>query len=170
MFEFWFNNRAIIQYGVIVLLAVACWVWGRAPERIAGSVFVSMPLGDVALHALLGPATTLTHTDLPHAFMQAFYAVPYLGLALFANRRYPLWLVAFQLIAVLTHLVRNLLPPAGGVAYYIMTVGPSYGMIVALAAGLMAHRMRSGRFGPYRSWRTSSLRLRAIRQSNSPEA
>jgi hypothetical protein len=170
MFADIIEHRAALQYTVIVALALACLVWGKGPERIAGTVLLAMPFAEVAYHLLLGPQTTLSHTDVGHAIMQVVVAIPFLGLALFANRRYPLWLVSFQLIAVLSHLVRGLLPPEGGVAYLIMTVGPSYGMIAALAVGLVSHIFRTRRFGPYRSWRTSSLRSSASGRSSSPKA
>lgn len=156
MFANIIEYRAALQYGVIVALAAACWIWGRSPERIAGTTLLAMPFGEVAYHLVFDQVVTFIHTDVGHAAMQVFFALPFLALALFANRSYPLWLASFQLIAVLSHMVRGFLPPEGGTAYHIMTVGPSYGMIAALAIGLTAHIRRTRRFGPYRSWRASS--------------
>ena len=165
MLEYVFEHRALIQYGVIVLLAVACWVWGAGPERVCGTILLAMPFAEVAYHLVFGSDMRLSHTDVGHAVMQVVVAAPFLAVALTANRRYPLWLVSFQLIAVLSHLVRNFAPEAGGAAYLIMTVAPSYGMIATLTIGLAAHRMRMLRHGSYRSWRTSSAPSPASRRA-----
>lgn len=161
MLEFLFEYRALVQYGVILLLAVACWAWGAGPERVCGTILLAMPFAEVGYHFVFGPETRLSHTDVGHTFMQMVVTIPFLAVALTANRKYPLWLVSFQLIAVLSHLVRNLASEAGGVAYFIMTVAPSYAMIATLTIGLAAHRMRMLRHGSYRSWRRSSLPLQA---------
>lgn len=156
MLEFVFAHRALIQYGVIVLLAVACWLWGAGPERVCGTILLAMPFAEVGYHLVFGSDMRLRHTDVGHAVMQVIVTIPFLAVSLTANRRYPLWLVSFQLIAVLSHLVRNWAPDAGGAAYLVMTVGPSYAMIVTLMVGLTAHRIRMHRHGAYKSWRASS--------------
>lgn len=170
MLDFIFEHRALVQYSVIVLLAIMCWVWGSGPERISGSILLTMPFAEVAYHGLFGPQTTLSHTDIGHAILEIIVAIPFLAVALTANRTYPLWLVSFQLVAVLSHLVRNLVPEAGGAAYMVMTIGPSYAMIATLSLGLLAHRLRLRRHGAYRSWRTSSFRWRVRTQECSPKS
>lgn len=159
MLDFVLEHRVVLQYGLIVLLALACWIWGGGPERICGTILLAMPFAELVYHHLLGPSVSLDHTDLGHTALEVVVALPFLAVALTANRRYPLWLVSFQLVAVLSHLVRNLAPGAGGVAYYIMTVAPSYMMIATLTLGLAAHRLRMRRHGSYRSWRASSALL-----------
>lgn len=165
MLDFIFEHRALIQYGAFVLLAVACWIWGAGPERVCGTILLAMPFAEVGYHLLFGPETRLSHTDVGHAVLEMVIAIPLLAVALTANRRYPLWLVSFQLVAVLSHMVRNLAPEAGGAAYLIMTVAPSYAMIVTLTLGLAAHRIRMHRHGSYRSWRPFSVPSPASRQA-----
>lgn len=155
MLDFILSHRAILQYSVIALLALACWVWGAGPERVCASILLAMPFGEVLYHALLGPETALSHTDLGHAILEIAVTIPFLAVALAANRTYPLWLVSFQMVAVLSHLVRNLVPEVQGAAYMAMTIGPSYAMIVTLLLGLLAHCRRRRIHGTYRSWRTS---------------
>lgn len=157
MLDFVFEHRALLQYGLIALLALACWIWGDGPERICGTTLFAMPFAEVGYHLVFGyDIMRLSHTDLGHTVMEVVVTIPFLAVALTANRRYPLWLVSFQLVAVLSHLVRNLAPGAGGAAYLIMTVAPSYAMIATLALGLAAHRLRMRRHGSYRSWRAFS--------------
>jgi hypothetical protein len=153
MLDLIFAHRAILQYSVIALLALACWVWGAGPERACASILLAMPFGEVVYHLLLGPETTVSHTDLGHAILEIAFTVPFLAVALAANRTYPLWLVSFQMVAVLIHLVRNLVPEVHGAAYMAMTIGPSYAMLVTLLLGLLAHCRRRRIHGTYRSWR-----------------
>lgn len=160
MLDFLFEHRAFIQYSVIAILALMCWVWGGGPERVCGTILLAMPFAEIVYHGVLGLQTTLSHTDVGHTVLEIVVTIPFLAVALTANRTYPLWLVSFQLVAVLSHVVRNFVPTAGGAAYMIMTIAPSYAMIATLAAGLLAHRLRTRRHGAYRSWRTSSVPLR----------
>lgn len=170
MLDFILEHRALIQYSVIALLAIMCWVWGSGPERISGSILLAMPFAEMIYHAILGPETTLSHTDVGHALLEIVVTIPFLAVALTANRTYPLWLVSFQLIAVLSHLVRNLVLDVGGAAYMIMTIGPSYAMIATLSLGLLAHLLRTHRYGRYRSWRPYSLPWQATMREDSQKS
>jgi hypothetical protein len=75
------------------------------------------------------------------------------AIALNANRNYPLWAAGFQLVAVGSHLVRGLVDSVSPIAYAILAVGPSYCQLALLFAGLLRHRARLRRYGPYRDWR-----------------
>lgn len=150
------NVRALAQYVSIISVFVACWRWGAGPERYCGSVMLAMLLGEVLYHVVFGPGYVVLHTDVGHLALSLGGAAALTWIALRANRRYPFWLASFQLVALLTHLVRDLAPGVGGAAYQIMVIAPSYFMIAMLIAGLIAHRRRLARFGPYRSWNISS--------------
>lgn len=154
MFDFIFQNRATIQYVAIAFLLVSCLIWGRGPERLAAVVLSAMPLLAIVYYYGLGSQLHLTRTDVYNAIIQIVFAIALIAIALCANRIYTLWMAAFQVVVVMVHLVRNLLPTTAETAYFILSVAPSYGLVASLALGLGFHIVRERRFGPYRSWRT----------------
>jgi len=89
-----------------------------------------------------------------------FFLIDVVGLVIFAtlalkaNRIYPLWLLAAQLVSVMMHFARDISANMEGVVYFILTTAPSYVQITALGVGLYCHRRRIARYGKYRSWRT----------------
>lgn len=158
MLELVFENRAIFQYGALLGLFFAVLRFGASPERTCATIMVAQVAFEIGYHLVVAEQTNISETDLGHFLMSAIFASAYLLVALYANRRYPIWLVSFQLVSVLSHLVRGEAAGVGSVAYQIMVIAPSYLMMAFLAGGLIAHRVRLARHGPYRPWRTSSPR------------
>ncbi len=102
------------------------------------------------------PGVRLVSTDFFHAGLDVFLLVALVPIALHANRSYPLWIAALQVVATLAHLARGLFDQIAPIAYAILFVAPSYFQIILLAAGIVLHIRRQRRHGSYRSWRTSS--------------
>lgn len=147
--------RYILQYTAIFGLLFAALRWGAAPERVAAAVLVFQVISEFFYHEIFGAGVTLSEIDLGHAIMDGLAFAAFLALALQANRKYPLWLASFQLFALLTHLVREMAGEIQGQAYALLTLVPSYCMIVTLCCGILLHHRRSNQYGQYRSWRTS---------------
>ena len=78
-------------------------------------------------------------------------------LALRANRVWPIFSAAAQLVAVAGSLA--VLGSDGGmqVAYWAVTQLPLFGQLAALALGTFWHMRRQAAIGPYRDWRVSHL-------------
>lgn len=160
--------RLWIQIGCIALLALAAWRVGGGPERALAATLLAMAGSDQLYHlAFEGlrfvPAAPTIHLAIDLAALSATLVV-----ALLANRIYPLWFAAFQLIAVFAHVANDVAPGVASLAYRILYVGPSYFQIILLAGGIWLHRRRTRRHGPYRSWRTSSSLSPAIRHRSWP--
>ena len=82
-----------------------------------------------------------------------------LSLALSANRVWPIFSAAAQLVAVAGSLA--VLASKGGmqIAYWAVTQLPLFGQLAALALGTFFHLRRQAVVGPYRDWRVAySLR------------
>jgi peptidoglycan/LPS O-acetylase OafA/YrhL len=74
-------------------------------------------------------------------------------IALLANRVWPLWVAALQLLVVVAHIAK--LVGIGGLAgvYWAMTTVPSYLQVVVLLIGIGAHTRRIKSVGDYLDWR-----------------
>lgn len=149
------DDRAAVQHFVLVLISAAALRWGAGPERATALTLLSVLLGDQIYHAIFGAGVELVTIDVGHAVIDAIAAFAMMSTAVAANRMYTLWIGAFQIIAVYSHIARDMDAGISPLAYAIVSVAPSYFQIVLLAGGLWGHRRRLRRFGKYSSWRTS---------------
>lgn len=150
------ENIQMINILLVTLLGAAALRWGAAPERICAAVLLFVTLADPLYHLLVGRSTIYGSVDMGHLLIDLGLAVTFLGVALWANRIYPLWLAAFQLVSVISHFVREVTEIFPKLAYGIMSYGPYSIILLILAAGIWRHRTRVRRYGRYRSWRISS--------------
>lgn len=160
--------RYWLQTGLFIILFLSAFRWGGGPEKVLAGVLVWFRVGDAANHALIDILDLPFAADTGHFVIDLIAAVVALAVAAHANRMYPLWFAAFQLLAVFAHLARELAPGVALLAYRLMYVGPSYFQIMLLAGGIWLHRRRVLRHGPYRSWRSSSPRSPAPARSSWP--
>lgn len=162
------DYRPYIQHAIIFGLAIYAWFRGEAPERYAGSILAGMVLLDYAYHFVLPDSGEFSDVNIGHFVNDVVIFVALIPLAMRANRIYPLWLLAAQLISVLMHLNREIAGSLDPLAYWALTRVPSYMQIVVLAWGLIAHRKRVRQFGEYRNWRSSSDTLFRTRPNGPP--
>ncbi len=127
---------------------------GGPPERIAAKIVIVWILTDVGYHLLFGPSG-FVFVDPAHLVIDGAELVAIVWLALRANRVWPVWAAAAQVMTFLGHLV--VLAGQSGInyAYWAMTQLPPYIQLTALLLGAVAHARRFERIGPYRSWRFS---------------
>lgn len=143
------------QIAAIACIVLAAWRWGAGPERILAGILAWFHVADAVNHAVAPFAGGFT-IDAGHFVIDAVAAVVAVGVALTANRIYPLWFAAFQLLALLAQVARDLASGVAKLAYEVLYIGPSYFQILLLAGGIWLHHRRVRRFGRYRSWRNSS--------------
>ena len=160
MLDLAWQYRGFLQYFAIFALAAVCWWRGARPERLCALVMVSLVVVDVLYHAVAGRGT-YSHVDLPHLAIDGMALAAFFAIMLRANRIYPIWLFAAQLVSTSMHLQRFVSPDTNPTAYAILNIAPSYLQLSILAIGLVAHIRREKRHGPYRSWRESSPRSSA---------
>lgn len=168
MLELFQAYRVDAQTLAFALLALAAWRWGAGPERALAGVLVWFRVADWIYHAVFAASLQLTTMDFAHALIDVVGCIAAFTVALHANRIYPLWFAAVQLLAVFAHLARAMAVEIIPVVYATMFIAPSYLQIVILALGLWLHRNRVRRFGRYRSWRSFSPLSRGIMRSNWP--
>lgn len=146
--------RTDVQHIASVLLALAIWRSGAAPERWLIGVFIGTMVAPIYLFRVLGLGNP---TFGPFAWLwigiDLFAAVAFIVIALKANRNYPLWIAGFQLVAISAHMVRGMVDAVSPFAYLILSVGPSYCQLLLIFVGFLRHTRRTRRFGAYRDWR-----------------
>lgn len=158
--------RVWLQHASLILLALAAYRFGAAPERGMAAVYIGMVLADLFYHAAFGLRVELVGLDIGHFLIDAFGFVAMAVIALYANRMYTLWVAAFQLLALGSHLARIMAPQMSPIAYATMKIAPSYFVIGLLAAGIWMHHRRQRRFGRYNSWSSSLPHwLRTVRMT-----
>lgn len=162
--EFFNAYRVTLQHLASLLLAAAIWRWGGGPERWLMAIFlVSMVLPVYPIRWLRESATD------HEAYLQVWLVIdvivtgPLIAIALNANRNYPLWIAAFQVVALVAHAVEVMVDTVSSLASAVLMVGPSYGILLVLAGGFVRHLIRLRRFGPYRDWRLSPPSLMWLR-------
>ncbi len=144
-----------VVLALVLLLAPVCVAVARGgpPERLAAAIIVSWIVADVSYHLVFGPSG-FARVDPVHLVLDGGELVAILWLALRANRMWPMWAAAAQLICVSGH-IALFIEPGMRRAYWAMTQLPPYIQAAALLFGVWAHARRFERLGPYRSWRLS---------------
>ncbi|KUO54002.1 MAG: hypothetical protein APF82_08305 [Sphingomonadales bacterium BRH_c42] len=140
-----------------LVVCVSSLLWGGGPERALALVWLAM-FEFAQLGYLWAFGEGFASPTLPLAYMaiDTVAAGLFTWIALQANRTYTLWIAAFQLVALLAHLSRELAPAISPLAYSILAIAPSYFQLALMAGGLWAHVRRRRKFGPYRDWRRSA--------------
>jgi len=137
----------------IALLAVICFysaVKGGQPERRAVIIFiVGFTLSVVAASPseirFAHPEVGIFATDL--VMLGAFVM-----LALYAERYWTLWICAMQVIQVLSHIPKMIIPELLPQAYFIIAAIWAYPMLIVLTIATYRHQQRLRQFGVDRSW------------------
>lgn len=145
-----------INFLLVGLLGAAALRWGAEPERICVATLFAVTFGDPVYHILVRQSPIYGSVDLGHFTFDVGVAAVFIAVALRANRVYPLWLAAFQLVSVLSHFARGVTDFFPKLAYGLMSYGPYYVILLIMAGGLVSHVRRSQTFGRYRSWRRFS--------------
>lgn len=152
--------RVDAQHIASVLLALAIWRWGAAPERWLIGVFLATMVAPFYLFKLFDLGNPVFG---PYSWLwiaiDLMAGLGFIVIALHANRNYPLWIAGFQLVAISSHLVRDMGDAVSALAYVALATAPSYCQLALIFAGFVRHLQRVRRFGAYRDWRDTAPRL-----------
>ena len=147
----------IVVFNATLILVVAFALWGGgAPERwVSGLMFVAN-----AATALLpyDPGSTFLSLDWSGFGVDAVLFVAFTAVALRANRYWPIWLAALQLVSVAIHVIR-MVDRALVPLVYAWSIGQiAYPLMALLVAGTIRHRRRCRAFGRDPAWNDDARR------------
>ncbi|MEP0390976.1 hypothetical protein [Erythrobacter sp.] len=151
------DYRGQIQDGVLIAVCVGAFIWGGGPEKFVAATWLVIFEGLAwAKNWMIGDSVQLSDVDWFLASLDVLAGAVFVGIALYANRNYTMWIAAMQVLAVMAHLARGVADLIAPIAYAIMFIVPGWLQLFLLGAGLMRHILRKRKHGPYRDWRTVS--------------
>jgi hypothetical protein len=143
----------MILLAFLILSAMCCGYAasrGGGPERLTAAIFVAGILASVMISIHMPPP--------PDGFQSAIFGVDMamllaLGcIMLFARRYWPIAITAFQLLAVMGHLIRLLEPGIVPVLYWVANAFWAVPQMIVLAIATRRHRGRLSRYGVDPAW------------------
>lgn len=153
----------IVAFNLLQLAVAGYALWrGGGPERAVALLLLAASL-----------ATIVTPATYRVSYFTVFYAVMWIDLALFlglaavaafADRFWPMWLTALQLVALGAHGVRAIDPQLWAAAYWLVTTKIAYPMLLLLFVGTLRHRQRRAAGLPERSWSHAGRSDEALRE------
>lgn len=143
-------HRALLFSGLLLLACVYALVRGGKPERYAAGMYLLAFLAS-ALFAQIG-------SDLYDSINWGIVSVDLLlaislgALALHANRYWTIWASSIQVVAILAHLAKLLVPEIAAMAYEITLLVWSYAVIPLLVSATFRHQARIRLNGADQNW------------------
>jgi hypothetical protein len=146
-------------YAYLTILLI-CWAYallkGGAPERIGASV---IGLGSVlSLVAASSSGARFGSVEVGVFLVDVAAFAVFLGLALRAERHWPLWVAALQAIGTAGHAAKLTDPKVIPLAYAFVLAFWVYPMLLLVVMGTWQHQKRLAKFGVDKSWSSFSGR------------
>ena len=148
-------TRYVMQVFFLFCACAFAWRRGGGPERFSAVTMALMFAIDPLYHVLWGNFTVYKYLNIGHFAIDSAAMVALLTIALKANRRWTIVMASVQILAVLSHFLRFIMPEMNPFVYAVFSRVPSYLQIVLLFLGAERHRRRVRRIGNYPSWQTS---------------
>ena len=121
------------------------FVRGGTPERVvAVELAFAAAISEMLMHAGGGSFRVV---EVGMLLLDLGLLAVLLPVAMYANRYWPLWVVAMQLDAIAVHGVRAIDPSLRASVYYAMVGKTAYLILLLLALGTLRHRDREARAG-----------------------
>lgn len=142
--------RAYAFVGLFLLASIYALARGGSPERLGTAFYVTAYVATIvaAIHrnsAFSGIEWRVFATD-------ALLALALVGLAMYANRYWTIWAASLQIVAVMAHFAKLVVPDIAAKAYAMILTTWSYAALPLLIAGTWRHRSRIKQFGEDLDW------------------
>ena len=152
-------NRATIQLGLVLLAFAASLLRGGRPEILTSSMMLAVQILDRMYHAAFsGGSKYLQYADgfkvdYGHLVLDSAALIVFLLIAIKANRVYPLWIGGWQIVVIVAHFTRAIMPSLHPVAYVTMEQAPYFFQIFLLLAALLRHTSKTRSGNRVHCWR-----------------
>ncbi len=124
---------------------------GDEPEWTVAIILLAALAFDCANHLLFGDPTWF-EVNPGHFVIDLWMLLTLTWVALKANRGWPLWVSATQLIVMLAHFAKLIEVDEARLSYWVMMQMPAVLQVIILIIGTLAHAARRQRVGPYAAW------------------
>ncbi len=144
----------ILVFNLVLIIACAYALWvGGAPERATALVFVGAAAASYAV-----PYSGFHIVEAPLFLIDLLTLLALVLIALAANRFWPLYVAAIQLLTVAVHAVKAYQPALAFWMYGGAIGKMAYPTLILLTIGVLRHRERVARFGADRAWSSAISR------------
>ncbi len=134
-------------------LCIAALVWGGGPERAIALLWLFLfEITSLVINVIWSPSFRPNEMDVTSMLIDSAALIILVIVAVRANRMYPLWIAAFQILATMSHFANAMANHISPIAYVILAVTPGYFQLLLLATGLFGHMRRVREHGAYRDW------------------
>lgn len=154
--------RILIFNGLLLCCVIYSLVRGGAPERLVALCFLLAAAATRSLH--WWSAAPFDDAGLILLMIDLLLLTALSSLALVADRNWPIWLAAFQLVEVALQVVIVFDVEFMRWTYAILHGAWSYPMLALLVAATWRHQRRLALDGVDSSWSTSSVQWLASRR------
>ena len=134
------DSRVIIFNVFATGATLFAFARGGAPERIGGGLLLLAALMTRVVET--SSSVAFVHTDVGVLAVDGALLVALLVLALYADRFWPLWIVALHALGTTAHIVKAIDPTVLRLAYAILTKAWAYPITVILIVATVRHRRR----------------------------
>jgi hypothetical protein len=130
----------VFFFSVLVFTCFYSWQRGGEPERIASVLLLTA--GIISTFIAGNGSNLFVRIEWGLFFVDSVLAVLLVWLSLWADRYWPMWLSALQIVSVLMHPAFGLSQHKMAFAYAIASIFWSYPMMLILMVGSMRHYVR----------------------------
>lgn len=140
-------SRSLLAFAILFGLRK-----GDEPERLFAIILAAEVPLDLGNHAAYGYPSWFA-VNPGHFVIDLWVLITMTWVALRANRGWPLWVCAMQVIVVTAHLGKLFEIDEARRSYWLMSQAPGLAQMVTLILGTHAHVKRLRRIGAYAPWR-----------------
>lgn len=144
----------MVVFSVLMISCTAFALWkGGPPEKVTAILFTLGAYYTAAAFSASIP--TYRSVEVGVLIVDLFLLVALVALALRADRFWPLWVAALQLVGTAAHAAKFVDPNIAGRTYAFLLAVWAYPTLLLIFVGTLRHRRRLARFGADKPWSSS---------------